>query len=121
MSRRPGLNIAGSIISGLLVAAITKTSLLSSKPSISVKSWLTTLSEEVLFSDPLFGHNESSSSKKIMQGADALALLKSYLTALSDSPTYLLRSSGPLIDMKFAFDSFDTALATKVLPQPGGP
>jgi hypothetical protein len=56
-----------------------------------------------------------------MQGAEALALLKSYLTALSDSPTYLFNSSGPLIEMKLAFDSFDTALATKVLPQPGGP
>ncbi len=25
------------------------------------------------------------------------------------------------MEMKFAFDSFDTALATKVLPHPGGP
>jgi hypothetical protein len=74
-----------------------------------------------LFSEPLFGTNESSSSKNITQGAEDLALLKSYRTAFSDSPTYLFRSSGPLIDIKFAFDSFDTALATKVLPQPGGP
>ena len=50
-----------------------------------------------------------------------MARLKRDLTALSDSPTYLLRSSGPLTEIKLAFDSFATALATRVLPQPGGP
>ena len=75
----------------------------------------------MLFSDPLFGTRESNSSKKMTHGAEDLALLKSYLTAFSDSPTYLLRSSGPLIDMKLAFDSFETAFATRVFPQPGGP
>lgn len=55
------------------------------------------------------------------QGADYLARLKRDLTAFSDSPTYLFSSSGPLIEMKLAFDSFATALATSVLPQPGGP
>ena len=33
----------------------------------------------------------------------------------------MLSNSGPLIEIKFAFDSFDTALATSVFPQPGGP
>ena len=74
-----------------------------------------------MLSEPLFGHSESNSSKKITQGALALALLNNYLTAFSDSPTYLFRSSGPLMEMKLALDSFETALATKVLPQPGGP
>ena len=55
------------------------------------------------------------------QGWDYLALLKSILTANSDSPTYLFNNSGPFIDIKFAFDSLDTALATKVFPHPGGP
>ena len=55
------------------------------------------------------------------QGAEEFALLKSYLTALSDSPTYLLSNSGPLMEIKFALDSLETALATRVLPQPGGP
>ena len=72
-------------------------------------------------SDPLLGTNESNSSKKITQGARALARLNNYRTAFSDSPTYLFNNSGPLIDMKLAFDSFETALATKVFPQPGGP
>jgi hypothetical protein len=113
--------MAGSIISGLFVAAITNTPLRSSSPSISVSSWLTTLSEEVLLSEPLLGHKLSSSSKNMTHGAEEVALLNNYLTAFSDSPTYLLSSSGPFMEMKFALDSFDTALATKVLPQPGGP
>lgn len=75
----------------------------------------------MLLSEPLFGHSESNSSKNITHGAEALALLKSYLTAFSDSPTYLFSSSGPLIEIKFALDSLETALATKVFPQPGGP
>ena len=75
----------------------------------------------MLLSEPLFGQRLSSSSKKITQGADELARLNSYLTAFSDSPTYLLSNSGPLIEMKLAFDSLETARATKVLPQPGGP
>jgi len=50
-----------------------------------------------------------------------LARLNKDLTAFSDSPTYLFNSSGPLIEIKLALDSFETALATKVLPHPGGP
>lgn len=108
-------------MSGLLVAAITNTPFLSSSPSSSVRSQFTTRSVAWFPSDPLFGTSESSSSKKITQGADALALLKRDLTAFSDSPTYLFKSSGPLIEIKLALDSLETALATKVLPQPGGP
>ena len=39
-SKRPGRVRAVSRVAGLLVAAITMTPVLSSKPSISVKSWL---------------------------------------------------------------------------------
>ena len=67
------------------------------------------------------GHKASISSKKIMQGALALALLKTYLTDLSDSPTYLLSNSGPFTAIKFACEAFATAFANIVLPQPGGP
>lgn len=109
------------MMSGLLVAAITNTYHRSSKPSISVRSWFTTHSEATLSPDPHLGHNASNSSKKMTQGAEALALENKALTARSLSPTYLLRSSGPLIEMKFAFDSLLTALATRVLPHPGGP
>lgn len=55
-----------------------------------------------------------TSSKKRIAGADALALIKSVLTALSESPTYLERSSGPLTLRKDALASLAVALATKV-------
>lgn len=67
-SSLPGLIIAASIISGLFVAAITKTCCLSSNPYISVNNWFTTLSLELFPSYPLLGHNASSSSKNIIQG-----------------------------------------------------
>ena len=108
-------------MSGLFVAAITKTPLRSSRPSSSVSNWLTTRSELELFSEPRLGQSESNSSKKTTQGAELVALLKSYLTAFSLSPTYLFNNSGPLIEMKLALDSLDTARATRVFPQPGGP
>ena len=44
LSKRPGLNMAGSMMSGLLVAASRK-QFLDSKPSISVSNWLTTREE----------------------------------------------------------------------------
>jgi hypothetical protein len=66
--------MAASIMSGLLVAAMTKTSLLVSIPSSSIKSWLTTLSPTAFSLPLLLGASASSSSKKIMQGADARAL-----------------------------------------------
>ena len=37
------------------------------------------------------------------------------------SPTHLLRTSGPLTEIKFALLSLATALASSVFPTPGGP
>ncbi|KAH3673975.1 hypothetical protein OGATHE_001955 [Ogataea polymorpha] len=108
-------------MSGLLVAPMTKIPLLSLRPSSSVRRVLTTLELASLSDDSLFGTNASSSSKNIIHGTEALARVNTCLTARSDSPTYLLRSSGPLTEMKLAFDSLATALASSVLPQPGGP
>mmetsp|Transcript_27045 Transcript_27045/g.66691 ORF Transcript_27045/g.66691 Transcript_27045/m.66691 type:complete len:291 (+) Transcript_27045:295-1167(+) len=56
-----------------------------------------------------------------MHGGEAAARMKSWRTARSDSPTNLERSSGPLTLMKQAPLSLATALASSVLPQPGGP
>jgi len=61
------------------------------------------------------------SSKKIMFGAACLAFLNVSLIAFSDSPTYLLNSSGPLMLMKFASLSVAIAFASSVFPVPGGP
>ena len=121
LSSLPGRNIAGSIMSGRLVAATTNVALRDSRPSISVKSWFTTRSLAWLPSPPRRGASESSSSKNKTHGDAARARAKSVRTARSLSPTYLLSSSGPLMEMKLACASLAVALATSVLPHPGGP
>jgi hypothetical protein len=113
------LSMAGSMISGLFVAAMTNTNLLSSSPSISVSSWLTTRSDTLLPSlvpEPRFGTSASNSSKKMTQGAEARARWNTLRTARSDWPTYWFNNSGPLIDRKLAPLSFAIAFATRVLP-----
>ena len=44
---------------------------------------------------------ESNSSKNMTHGEAARALSKTSLTLASDSPNHMVRSSGPLIEMKF--------------------
>ena len=110
-------------MSGRFVAPMITTLTRDSIPSISVKSWLITRSETPLSPKPipLLGTTESSSSKKTMEGAAVRPFLKTSRIAFSDSPTHLLKSSGPLIEMKFASLSVATAFASMVFPQPGGP
>ena len=102
-----GLNMAGSINSGLLVAATTKTLDRLSSPSISVSNWFTTRSviPPPLGSLPLFGQSESNSSKKTMHGEELHARSKTCRTARSLSPKYLSSNSGPFTDMKLTPDS----------------
>mmetsp|Transcript_6246 Transcript_6246/g.18850 ORF Transcript_6246/g.18850 Transcript_6246/m.18850 type:complete len:232 (+) Transcript_6246:1906-2601(+) len=126
LSKRPGRSIAGSMMSGRLVAAMTNTCFLLSMPSSSVSSWFTTRSVDPESLPPsasplLRGAKASSSSKKTTHGEEARALWKSLRTLRSDSPTNLLRSSGPFTEMKFALLSLATAFASRVFPQPGGP
>ena len=123
LSNLPGLTSPGSRISGLLVAAIIATSSSSSRPSISVSNWFTTLfvTPESPASAPLLLAIESISSKNMTVGAVCLAFLNTSLTPFSDSPTHLDKSSGPLIAMKFASLSLATAFASNVLPVPGIP
>ncbi|SPQ27611.1 4e3ffe51-bece-491c-8acf-3cf2ac38d958 [Thermothielavioides terrestris] len=90
-------------------------------PSSSVSRVLTTRALASDSESSRRGTSASISSKNRMQGADDLARANSCRTARSDSPTYLLSSSGPLMEMKLALDSLATALATSVLPHPGGP
>ncbi|KAH3673015.1 hypothetical protein WICMUC_003968 [Wickerhamomyces mucosus] len=75
LSNLPGLNMAGSIISGLLVAPMTNIPFLSFNPSNSVNRVLTTLDELSLKDVSLLGTNASNSSKKMTQGMEALALV----------------------------------------------
>ena len=71
--------------------------------------------------EPRLGTSASISSKKMMQGAACLALWKISRTPRSDSPTYFESRVGPLTEMKLTCVSVARALASSVLPQPGGP
>ncbi len=87
---------------------------------------------------PLVRKSDSISSKKTMTGmpssAFSRARWKTWRIWRSVSPTYLFNSSGPLILRKklrtlslpvfsatFLARELATALAMRVLPQPGGP
>lgn len=65
-------------------------------------------------------HKASISSKNITQGLAFAALSKMDRIFLSDSPTYIFSTSGPLIEIKLMPPSFAKALAIEVFPQPGG-
>mmetsp|Transcript_10065 Transcript_10065/g.34221 ORF Transcript_10065/g.34221 Transcript_10065/m.34221 type:complete len:443 (+) Transcript_10065:574-1902(+) len=123
-SRRPGRMTAGSRMSGRLVAPITNTFLRAPTPSISVRIWLITRSPTSLppaEPDPRALAMESISSKKMTQGAAWRALSNRLRTLASDSPNHMVRSSGPLTEMKLDWHSLAMALAMSVLPQPEGP
>merc|ERR1719266_2034376 len=124
LSSRPGLQRAGSRVSGRLVAIRTLMFLLGSNPS----NWLinsnivlwTSLSPPAPSSN-LAPPTASISSKKMRQAFLVLAISNSSLTILAPSPTYFCTSSEPITLMKQASVLFATALAQRVLPVPGGP
>mmetsp|Transcript_15979 Transcript_15979/g.37883 ORF Transcript_15979/g.37883 Transcript_15979/m.37883 type:complete len:263 (-) Transcript_15979:1075-1863(-) len=123
-SRRPGRSSAASTQSGRFVAARTTTPCRATRPSISVRSWLRTLSSTLGAPEPascLAAARPSISSKKTMAGAAARARAKRAATAFSLSPTHLEKSSGPLMAMKLRPASQAQARASSVLLQPGGP
>lgn len=121
LSNRPNLRRAGSIELGLLVAAITITCPLPLSPSMSVSSWETTLLSTYPWTFSLLGAIESNSSMKMMAGLCFSASSKAFLKFPSASPAIFDMISGPLIRKKNAPVSFATALAIRVLPDPGGP
>ena len=86
LSNLPGLRSAGSIESGLLVAAITTTFPLDFIPSINVKSWETILFSTSPETSSLFGAIESISSMKIILGEFSSACVKISLILSSLSP-----------------------------------
>ena len=76
MSKRPGRMRAGSSMSGRFVVASVTTPRVSSMPSISVRSWLTTRSATPLpVPSPRRGARASISSRNTMQGAAWRAFL----------------------------------------------
>ena len=70
-----------------------------------------------LHKDELIGPNDILSNAL----PEIYTLANKSRTFFSDSPTYILMSSGPLTLRKFKEHSVATALAINVLPVPGGP
>mmetsp|Transcript_11925 Transcript_11925/g.32592 ORF Transcript_11925/g.32592 Transcript_11925/m.32592 type:complete len:313 (+) Transcript_11925:1308-2246(+) len=123
-SNRPGRSRAGSRMSARLVAAMTMTPVLPSKPSISVSSWFRVCSRSSLpppMPEPRARPTASISSTKIRQGAFSLAFLKRSRTRLAPTPTNISTNSEPEMEKKGTPASPAIALASRVFPVPGGP
>ena len=116
---------ARSRTSALLVAARMITPLFDAKPSISVSNWLSVFSRSSLAPMlgllPLARPMASISSIKTMQGAFSLAFLNRSRTRLAPTPTNISTKSEPDMLKKGTLASPATALASNVLPVPGGP
>ena len=98
LSNLPGLKIAGSKISDLLVAAITITFSVFSNPSISTRIWfnvcsLSSFPPPVPF--PLVLPIASISSIKIIEGEFSFAFLNKSLTREAPTPTNISTKSEP--------------------------
>ena len=123
-SKRPGLNSAGSSISGRFVAAITITPWFSPKPSISTSNWLRVCSRSSWpppIPAPLWRPTASISSINIIDGEFFLAWSKRSRTLDAPTPTYISTKSEPDIEKNGTPASPATAFARRVLPVPGGP
>ena len=124
LSNLPGRSKAGSSTSGLLVAAIMMIPSFSPKPSISVNNWLRVCSLSSCPPPrpvPLWRPTASISSMNIRHGALRFASLNISRTRLAPTPTNSSTKSEPLIKKNGTFASPAIALASNVLPVPGGP
>ena len=124
LSNLPGLKSAGSKTSGLLVAAIIMMAWLSSKPSISTKSWLRVCSLSSFpppIPAPLCLPTASISSMNTIQGDCLLACSNISLTLEAPTPTNISTKSEPEILKNGTPASPAIALASRVLPVPGEP
>ena len=124
LSKRPGRRRALSRISGLFVAAKIKIPFDASKPSISERSWFRVCSLSS-FPPPYFESRllpiASISSINMIQGAFLFASLNKSLTLDAPTPTNISTKSEPVSEKKGTCASPATALASNVLPVPGGP
>mmetsp|Transcript_18558 Transcript_18558/g.63251 ORF Transcript_18558/g.63251 Transcript_18558/m.63251 type:complete len:233 (+) Transcript_18558:289-987(+) len=123
-SRRPGRSSAGSSVSCLLVAMITFTFTVWSKPSIwlrsSIRMRCTSRSAPVCASKRAVAM-ASISSMKMMAGAFSFARRNTSRTMRGPSPRYFCTNSEPTTRMNAAVVWCATALASMVFPVPGGP
>mmetsp|Transcript_50517 Transcript_50517/g.109528 ORF Transcript_50517/g.109528 Transcript_50517/m.109528 type:complete len:350 (-) Transcript_50517:298-1347(-) len=127
-SKRPGRSSAESSTSARLVAAMTMTPALPSKPSISVRIWLSVCSRSSLpppmpprLPPARCRPTASISSIKTMHGAFFFASEKSERMRAAPTPTNISTNSEPEAEMKGTPASPATARASRVLPVPGGP
>mmetsp|Transcript_18454 Transcript_18454/g.46692 ORF Transcript_18454/g.46692 Transcript_18454/m.46692 type:complete len:438 (-) Transcript_18454:390-1703(-) len=123
-SKRPGRSSAESSTSGRFVAASTMTPVLPSKPSISVSSWFRVCSRSSLpppMPVPRERPTASISSTNTRQGAFSLAFLNRSRTRDAPTPTNISTNSEPEMEKKGTPASPAMALASRVLPVPGGP
>ena len=125
-SKRPGRSSAASRISGRFVAPRTITATLASKPSISVRIWLSVCSRSSLPPPkPVPALRErpiaSSSSMKMIAGAASFACLNRSRTRLAPMPTIASMNSDAEMLKNGASASPATARASSVLPVPGRP
>eukprot|EP01139_Manchomonas_bermudensis_P015149 Amastigsp_a509598_547.p2 type:complete len:203 gc:universal Amastigsp_a509598_547:90-698(+) len=123
-SRRPGRSRAGSRVSMRFVAMMTLTLTVGSKPSIWLSSssrmrW-TSRSAPVCESKRLVPI-ASISSMKMIEGAFSRARRNTSRTMRGPSPRYFCTNSEPTTRMNDALVWCATALASMVLPVPGGP
>ncbi len=124
LSKRPGRSSALSRISGLLVAARIIMPLFPSNPSISESSWFSVCSRSSFpppYLESLLLPIASISSMNTIQGAFFSASRNRSLTREAPSPTYNSIKSEPAREKNGTFASPATALASNVLPVPGGP
>ena len=94
-----------------------------SKPSISASSWLSVCSRSSLPPKRVSRvlPMASISSMKMMQGATFEASAKRSRTRLAPTPTNISTKPEPKMEKNGTFASPATALASSVLPVPGGP
>ena len=131
-SSRPGRSSASSSMSRRLVIPMSRMLFSASTPSILVSSWLTTVSctPEPEATDPRDLQMASISSKMMTCRSEASpawlysasASANSLRTLLSDSPTNLDSTSGPLTTLgSLPLSILPIWRAMSVLPVPGGP
>ena len=123
-SNRPGRSKAGSSTSGRFVAAIKITPSFDSNPSISTSKAFKVCSLSSCpppSPAPRCRPTASISSIKIMQGAFFFPCSNKSRTRLAPTPTNISTKSEPEIEKNGTLASPAIALASKVLPVPGGP
>src|SRR4051812_17295733 len=120
-SKRPGRSSAESSFSSRFDAAMTTRSLLVEKPSISTSSWLRVCSRSELLSEPRSPPTASISSMKMIAGRCLRAIANSRRIRAAPSPANISTNAAADCEKKFAPASCATALASSVLPVPGGP